>query len=198
MYNFFFCRNRTNMEGDVYNFGFILLESLVGPIVSGKGETFLLNEMVCKIFCCNEFWFCRIIYQNTLNIKSLSPYVLHYIWNWTFDVWCNVNELQAGIVWQPRRSKKNCRSNRIDDLLTRVVINCGIYHQKMYMSRSVSSSVIWGCALELTVCSSSPGHCWCWSEIRFYVLTCKFMGCATLQAQCDNWYYLWSLLLLLV
>lgn len=43
------------MEGDVYNFGFILLESLVGPIVSGKGETFLLNEMVCKSFCCNEF-----------------------------------------------------------------------------------------------------------------------------------------------
>ncbi|XP_008231150.1 PREDICTED: probable inactive leucine-rich repeat receptor-like protein kinase At3g03770 [Prunus mume] len=37
--------NSTNMEGDVYNFGFILLESLVGPIVSGKGETFLLNEM---------------------------------------------------------------------------------------------------------------------------------------------------------
>ncbi|KAH7577218.1 hypothetical protein ACOSP7_001964 [Xanthoceras sorbifolium] len=30
---------------DVYNFGFILLESLVGPIVSGKGEAFLLNEM---------------------------------------------------------------------------------------------------------------------------------------------------------
>ncbi|KAG9141963.1 hypothetical protein Leryth_009326 [Lithospermum erythrorhizon] len=32
-------------EDDVYNFGFILLESLVGPIVSGKGESFLLNEM---------------------------------------------------------------------------------------------------------------------------------------------------------
>ncbi|KAE8710047.1 putative amine oxidase [Hibiscus syriacus] len=36
---------RQNLEDDVYNFGFILLESLVGPIVSGKGETFLLNEM---------------------------------------------------------------------------------------------------------------------------------------------------------
>ncbi|XP_011098853.1 probable inactive leucine-rich repeat receptor-like protein kinase At3g03770 [Sesamum indicum] len=33
------------LQDDVYNFGFILLESLVGPIVSGKGETFLLNEM---------------------------------------------------------------------------------------------------------------------------------------------------------
>ncbi|PIN03858.1 Serine/threonine protein kinase [Handroanthus impetiginosus] len=32
-------------QDDVYNFGFILLESLVGPIVSGKGEAFLLNEM---------------------------------------------------------------------------------------------------------------------------------------------------------
>ncbi|KAK9012440.1 hypothetical protein V6N11_040493 [Hibiscus sabdariffa] len=36
---------RKTLEDDVYNFGFILLESLVGPIVSGKGETFLLNEM---------------------------------------------------------------------------------------------------------------------------------------------------------
>ncbi|GAV64296.1 LRR_1 domain-containing protein/Pkinase_Tyr domain-containing protein/LRR_8 domain-containing protein [Cephalotus follicularis] len=36
---------RTNLEDDVYNFGFILLESLVGPILSGKGEAFLLNEM---------------------------------------------------------------------------------------------------------------------------------------------------------
>ncbi|KAL3526165.1 hypothetical protein ACH5RR_014537 [Cinchona calisaya] len=32
-------------EDDVYNFGFILLESLVGPIARGKGEAFLLNEM---------------------------------------------------------------------------------------------------------------------------------------------------------
>ncbi|KAA8548217.1 hypothetical protein F0562_004522 [Nyssa sinensis] len=35
----------TKLEDDVYNFGFILLESLVGPIVSGKGEGFLLKEM---------------------------------------------------------------------------------------------------------------------------------------------------------
>lgn len=32
----------------MYNFGFILLESLVGTIVTGKGETFLLNEMVSR------------------------------------------------------------------------------------------------------------------------------------------------------
>ncbi|KAJ4841643.1 hypothetical protein Tsubulata_034074 [Turnera subulata] len=37
--------HRINLEDDVYNFGFILLESLVGPIVTGKGEAFLLNEM---------------------------------------------------------------------------------------------------------------------------------------------------------
>ncbi|EPS70920.1 hypothetical protein M569_03829 [Genlisea aurea] len=30
---------------DVYNFGFILLESLVGPVTSSKGESHLLNEM---------------------------------------------------------------------------------------------------------------------------------------------------------
>ncbi|XP_055805570.1 probable inactive leucine-rich repeat receptor-like protein kinase At3g03770 isoform X2 [Solanum dulcamara] len=35
----------TKKEDDVYNFGFILLESLVGPSVSGKGEAFLINEM---------------------------------------------------------------------------------------------------------------------------------------------------------
>ncbi|CAI9272822.1 unnamed protein product [Lactuca saligna] len=33
------------LADDVYDFGFILLEALVGPIVTGKGETFLLNEM---------------------------------------------------------------------------------------------------------------------------------------------------------
>ncbi|KAE8661628.1 putative amine oxidase [Hibiscus syriacus] len=36
---------RLTLEDDVYNFGFILLESLVGTMVSEKGETFLLNEM---------------------------------------------------------------------------------------------------------------------------------------------------------
>lgn len=33
------------LQDDVYNFGFILLEALVGPMTSGKGEAFLLNEM---------------------------------------------------------------------------------------------------------------------------------------------------------
>ncbi|CAH8314049.1 unnamed protein product [Eruca vesicaria subsp. sativa] len=32
-------------EDDVYNFGFILLESLIGPLPSAKGEASLLNEM---------------------------------------------------------------------------------------------------------------------------------------------------------
>ncbi|KAL3829501.1 hypothetical protein ACJIZ3_018303 [Penstemon smallii] len=38
-------RHVAKLGDDVYNFGFILLESLVGPIVCGKGEAFLLNEM---------------------------------------------------------------------------------------------------------------------------------------------------------
>lgn len=46
----------TKKEDDVYNFGFILLESLVGPSVSGKGEAFLMNEMV---------WNCYIIMYST-------------------------------------------------------------------------------------------------------------------------------------
>ncbi|XP_010250786.1 PREDICTED: probable inactive leucine-rich repeat receptor-like protein kinase At3g03770 [Nelumbo nucifera] len=36
---------RKKLEDDVYSFGFILLEALVGPSVSGRGEAFLLNEM---------------------------------------------------------------------------------------------------------------------------------------------------------
>ncbi|MED6134981.1 hypothetical protein PIB30_042014 [Stylosanthes scabra] len=35
---------RTKLDDDVYNFGFILFESLVGPIASEKGEAFFLNE----------------------------------------------------------------------------------------------------------------------------------------------------------
>ncbi|KAL0709499.1 hypothetical protein Bca4012_016477 [Brassica carinata] len=37
--------NVAKREDDVYNFGFVLLESLVGPLPITKGETFLLNEM---------------------------------------------------------------------------------------------------------------------------------------------------------
>lgn len=37
------------LADDVYDFGFILLEALVGPIVTGKGESFLLSEMVRDI-----------------------------------------------------------------------------------------------------------------------------------------------------
>ncbi|GFP84920.1 probable inactive leucine-rich repeat receptor-like protein kinase at3g03770 [Phtheirospermum japonicum] len=38
--------NVEKLQDDVYNFGFILLESLVGPTISGKEESFLLvNEM---------------------------------------------------------------------------------------------------------------------------------------------------------
>ncbi|KAF6166884.1 hypothetical protein GIB67_020318 [Kingdonia uniflora] len=36
----------TKLEDDVYSFGFILLEMLVGPTKAGRGETYLLNEMM--------------------------------------------------------------------------------------------------------------------------------------------------------
>ncbi|KAH6799223.1 Leucine-rich repeat protein kinase family protein [Perilla frutescens var. frutescens] len=35
-----------NLEDDIYSFGFILLESLIGPSVHARKESFLLNEMV--------------------------------------------------------------------------------------------------------------------------------------------------------
>ncbi|THF97517.1 probable inactive leucine-rich repeat receptor-like protein kinase At3g03770 [Camellia sinensis] len=35
-----------SLEDDVYSFGFILLESIIGPTISARREAFLLNEMV--------------------------------------------------------------------------------------------------------------------------------------------------------
>lgn len=35
-----------NLEDDIYSFGFILLESLIGPSLCARKESFLLNEMV--------------------------------------------------------------------------------------------------------------------------------------------------------
>lgn len=61
----------TKVEDDVYNFGFILLESLVGPIVNGKGEAFLLNEMVCSSLCLEG-----ISFHGTL----LSHYLIGFCW----------------------------------------------------------------------------------------------------------------------
>lgn len=49
LYFFFSCSQREELEDDVYNFGFILFESLAGPIASEKGEAFFLNEKV-KVF----------------------------------------------------------------------------------------------------------------------------------------------------
>ncbi|KAK7311369.1 hypothetical protein RJT34_09475 [Clitoria ternatea] len=45
---------RENLEDDVYNFGLILYESLVGPIASEKGKIFFLDEKVLsnEIKCC--------------------------------------------------------------------------------------------------------------------------------------------------
>lgn len=35
-----------NLDDDVYSFGYIILESIVGPSVSAKKESFMLNDMV--------------------------------------------------------------------------------------------------------------------------------------------------------
>ena len=40
------CRQTKSLEDDIYSFGIILLESLVGPSVRSRNESFLLNEMV--------------------------------------------------------------------------------------------------------------------------------------------------------
>lgn len=59
----------TKLEDDVYSFGFILLEALVGPSIHARREAFLLNEMVCTeilttveyIYCFSDirFFICR-------------------------------------------------------------------------------------------------------------------------------------------
>jgi hypothetical protein len=50
LYFCFSCSQREELEDDVYNFGFILFESLAGPIASEKGEAFFLNERVKSAF----------------------------------------------------------------------------------------------------------------------------------------------------
>lgn len=57
----FSCSQKEELEDDVYNFGFILFESLAGPIASEKGEAFFLDEKVkafenvCLIFPFGEW-----------------------------------------------------------------------------------------------------------------------------------------------
>lgn len=71
----------------------------------------------------------------------------------------------AGILWESRRSEANRGSNCTNHILTRIIINCGINHKQMCISWTIYPSLIWGCTLEPAVCSSSPGHSWCWSKI---------------------------------
>lgn len=60
----FNCRHVDKLQDDVRDFGFILLESLVGPITSEKGEAFvLLNEMVSTYVC---FEFDRLVVYSTV------------------------------------------------------------------------------------------------------------------------------------
>lgn len=50
----------TKLEDDIFSFGFILLESLVGPLVSAKREMFLRDELVIL----------KILDQSRLNLVS--------------------------------------------------------------------------------------------------------------------------------
>lgn len=71
-------------EDDVYNFGFILLESLIGPLPTTKGEAFLLNEMVT-------------------NRKS---FIILFDWNKLVNsCCCNVTFLQTSFGSQDGRQK---------------------------------------------------------------------------------------------
>lgn len=39
----------TRLEDDVYSFGLILLESMVGPSIAAKKEATLRDELVCTV-----------------------------------------------------------------------------------------------------------------------------------------------------
>uniref|UniRef100_A0A7N0UPG8 Protein kinase domain-containing protein n=1 Tax=Kalanchoe fedtschenkoi TaxID=63787 RepID=A0A7N0UPG8_KALFE len=59
------------MKDDVYDFGFILLESLVGHVIKGKGEAFLINEMASFG---SQDGLCLLALFNT---ESLQAFDLH-------------------------------------------------------------------------------------------------------------------------
>ena len=51
----------------MYNFGFILLESLIGPLPTTKGEAFILNEMVTKRIKNSFIYFFYLIETKLVN-----------------------------------------------------------------------------------------------------------------------------------
>jgi len=66
------------LEDDVYSFGFILLEALVGPSLSAKSEVNVLNVMVCaKMFGLHD------IFQLQDIMRCMSLLLV--------DGWCNTN-----------------------------------------------------------------------------------------------------------
>lgn len=46
----YICRQMKSLDDDICSFGFILLESLIGPSVLARKESFLLNEMVSELY----------------------------------------------------------------------------------------------------------------------------------------------------
>jgi len=95
----------------VYNFGFILLESLIGPVPTTKGEAFLLNEMVTKRKSKKKkHHHCYLIETNLVNS-------------------CCCNVVFADIIWEPRRSAENSKSNSPNNKLAGVFIDCDLNRQ---------------------------------------------------------------------
>lgn len=76
---------KPKLEDDVYNFGFILFESLAGPIASEKGEAFFLNERVKKLLKISASFFI------SSKVQIFDLFMKSMTW------FC---EPRAGIVWQ--------------------------------------------------------------------------------------------------
>ena len=66
------CSGRASYEDDVYNFGFILLESLVGPIASGQCEMFFQTE---KVYRKPKEFFVSLNMSNFWAINSMHSFL---------------------------------------------------------------------------------------------------------------------------
>lgn len=170
-------RQMKKLEDDVYTFGFILLEAIVGSSVCTRRESFLLNEMVWIEFLTN----CRMyinVYAQALYRKSQKLSKLADSYNfWNFGTilvdgffpflihsWHQILHF-AGIFEQPGRPETCNWPNCASHLLARILINCDFHNEQMHFSGIMQPSLYWGSPLEFTVCSSNSGNSsWWWSK----------------------------------
>lgn len=98
------CRQTKSLEDDIYSFGIILLESLIGPSVHARKESFLLNEMV--------------------NIYSSSTRK-HYSFEESKP--CHDCFLQfIDFSWKSRRTETNNRPDCFGIVLPRITLHCRV------------------------------------------------------------------------